>query len=379
MSRDNNSALPSHLLHSNQWSQAWDWAIAQMPCPAFRCDSRGVVVSYNAAAQRLWGGRPNSHTGRWSGFVALWLPDESPVDAALSPPALAAVGKEVPPTELLVEAVDGQSRRLVFHARPLLDDAGCLAGSLCALTDISERRRLEDQAKATDKDRSLFLSMLGHELRNPLVPIMSAATAMRVLSVDASIARMAHVVERQAKQLSRFIDDLLQAARLDGPEAMPIATRDSDVGEVLDRAVDFAFTSITARAQFLRVETADRSIRLHCDPDRIAQALGNVLLNASHYSAEGADIAMRALVERGLLEVSILDNGIGIEPNRLGEVFEPFKSFAESPDRTKPGAGLGLTIAKNIAEAHGGCIDVQSRGPGSGATVTFALPIVKAV
>ena len=218
-----------------------------MPCPAFRCDESGAIVCQNAAAERLWGGRPPGDMGRWSGFVALWLEDGTPVDAAVSPAALAAGGADVPPTELLAESLDGESRRVVFHARPLLDTTGRLAGSLCALTDVSERRRLEHQARAVDEDRVVFLTMLAHELRNPLSPIMSAAGAMRKLACDATLARMAEIVERQAKQLARFIADLLNAARLVGAPPVPVAMRDSCVGEVLDLAADVVAGPARAR------------------------------------------------------------------------------------------------------------------------------------
>ncbi|WBS00114.1 PAS domain-containing sensor histidine kinase [Pseudoduganella sp. SL102] len=359
------------------WTAAYDWAIGHMPCPAFRCDAQGAVVGHNAAAERIWGGPPSPVAGLWSGFAALRRPDGTPVAPSDSPAAVAASGALLFPEEMLVKSLDGQSRHVVFHARPLLDGQGRPGGSLCVLTDVSERRRLEDKAKAAEEDRSVFLSMLGHELRNPLAPIMSAATAMRALSADPSISRMAEVVERQAHQLSRFIADLLHAARLDGPAAVPIAQRDTDVGEVLDRAVDIASASMRARGQSLCVDAANRSVGLRCDPERIAQALGNALLNASDYSPAGASIGLRASVGGGLLEASVSDEGMGIEPGHLGEIFEPFKRFAAAPNKPTPGAGLGLSIAKSVAEAHGGAVFVRSAGPGLGTTVTFALPIAR--
>ncbi len=376
MTTDRDQRLPCPWPTGSPWAAAYDWAIGRMPCPAFRCDARGSVVHHNAAAERLWGGRPSRAAGRWGGFEALWRPDGTPLAPSDSPAAVAAGGEPAFPTEVLAESSDGQSRRVVFHASPLLDEQGRPAGALCALTDISERRRLEDEAKAADEDRFVFLSMLGHELRNPLAPIMSAATSMRKRSADPSICRMAEIVERQAKQLSRFVADLLHAARLDRPEAVPVAPRDTHVGEVLDRAVDVALAPIRARGQSLRVD-ADRDAPLRCDPERIAQALGNVLLNASDYSADGAGIGLRALVDGGLLEASVSDEGVGIEPCHLGQIFEPFKRFAQGA-KARPGAGLGLAIAKSVAEAHGGAVFARSPGPGQGATVTFALPIVRA-
>ncbi len=359
------------------WLVACDWAVGHMPCPAFRCDSSGAVVAHNAAAEKLWGGRPSARAGRWGAFVALWRPDGAPVEPSASPAARAAAGARVLPTELLAESLDGESRRVVFHAQPLLDDEGAPVGSLCALTDISERSRLESDAKVAQEDRSIFLSMLGHELRNPLAPIMSAAVAMRKLSTDPSMSRMAEVVERQAKQLSRFIADLLRAARLECPGAVPIAPRDSDVGEILDRAIDVATATIRARGQSLTVQVGARTAGLRCDPERIAQALGNALINASDFSPDAAGIGLRAIVNGGLFEATVSDQGIGIEPDCLGQIFEPFKRFAAPHGKPRPGAGLGLSIAKSIAEAHGGVVFARSSGPGLGTTITFALPVVR--
>lgn len=349
-----------------------------MPCPAFRCDEGGTIVCQNAAAGRLWGGHPPSDTGRWSGFLALWLNDGTPVEASQSPAALAAAGADVPPTELLAESLDGELRRVVFHARPLYDNTGRLAGSLCALTDVSERRRLERQARAADEDRVVFLSMLAHELRNPLSPILSAAGIIRKMASDSALSRMAEVVERQAKQLARFIGDLLNAARLVDAPAVPVAIRDSCVGEVLDLAADVVAGPARVRRQRLSVQAGDPSAMLHCDPERVAQALGNALLNASEHSPPDAEIRLTVQIVDEVFQARVSDDGVGIEPGRLEAIFEPFKSFATVDGKANPAGGLGLWVARCVAEAHGGVAFARSQGPGTGATVVFALPIAAA-
>jgi signal transduction histidine kinase len=357
------------------WGSAWDWALAHMPCPAFRCDERGAIVCQNAAAERLWGGPPPADAKRWSGFVALWLDDGTPVESWASPAALAAGGAEVPPTELMAESLDGEPRRVVFHARPLRDNEGRLAGSLCALTDISERRRLESQARAADEDRAVFLSMLAHELRNPLSPIMSVAEVMKKVATDPALSRMADIVDRQAKQLARFIADLLNAARLDGAAEVPVAIRDSCVGEVVDLAVDVVASAAHARCQTLSVDAGDRQATLHCDPERLAQALGNALLNASEHSPCDAEIRLHARIVDDLFQARVGDDGAGVEPGRLEVIFQPFTSFATAAGKANPAGGLGLWVARSVAEAHGGVVFARSRGPGTGTTVVFALPI----
>ena len=357
------------------WSAAYDWVLEQMPCPAFRCNEVGAIVSQNASAERLWGGRVPGDAGRWNGFVALWRSDGTPVDPAMSPAALAAAGVETAPTELLAESPDGGSRHLVFHAHALIDHEGRRAGSLCAITDITERNRLESDARTAVRERSVFLSMLAHELRNPLAPILSAAGAMKAMTSDPAISYMAEVVERQTKQLARFISDLLNAARLERAEEVPVAICDTNVGEIVDRAVDVVENAIRARTQVLSIEVGDRQAPLRCDPERVAQALGNVLLNASEFSRHGAEIRLAAQVANGLFQARVTDDGEGIDPSRLEQIFEPFRWFSAALGKEKPSVGLGLSIAKSVAEAHGGVVFARSGGLGTGTTVVFALPI----
>lgn len=375
MTKIHERALPVPWTPGAHLDAACDWAIAQMPCPAFRCDAHGAVASYNSAAERLWGGPPLAGPGRWGGFVALWRCDGTPVESVNCPAALAAAGARILPTELLAETMDGQPRRVVFHARSVLDANGRTAGSMCALTDVSERRRLEQDAQAASEERDLFLTMLGHELRNPLSPIMSAAASLRRLSSDQAVVRLADVVERQAKQLGRFIADLLATSRLRGATRMPIVIRDSTVGEVLDRAIDIATAISAVRDQTLTVDVGDRSAALRCDPERLAQALGNALLNASEYSSDGAQIRVGAVIANEIFQARVSDDGAGIEPGRLAEIFEPFKSFGGAIRKNSFAAGMGLWVAKNIAEAHGGVVFARSGGLGTGTTVVFALPI----
>lgn len=348
-----------------------------MPCPAFCCGSDGTVLIHNSAAEKIWSGPPSQTPGRWSGFATLRHPDGSLVHPADGPVARAATGAPTPPTELLASSTDEEPRRVVFHARPIFRLDGCVVGAMCALTDVSERRRLEDEAEASNASREVFLSVLAHELRNPLAPIMSAAGAMRMVSDDPAITRMADVVERQTKQLARFIADLLHAARLEAPGDAPIQMRDCNVADVVDQAADVVASALQVKSQTLIVIAANRSAPLRCDTARLAQALGNALLNASAYSAEGAQIRFSATAGHGLFEATISDKGIGVDPSRLDEILEPFKRFADAPGQARPAAGLGLSIAKSVAEAHGGMVLARSLGPGSGTTVVFALPIAK--
>jgi signal transduction histidine kinase len=143
-------------------------------------------------------------------------------------------------------------------------------------------------------------------------------------------------------------------------------------------AVDAVEPVMRDRKQRLLVDIGEGSGALHCDPERVAQALGNVLSNASAFTPDGEAFHLRANVAGDVLLLEVADSGAGIAPADLPHVFEPFQRRAVAPGRAAVGAGLGLTIAKGVCEAHGGSIDIRSAGPGEGTTVSLRLPVVVA-
>lgn len=356
--------------------------IDQIACPAYCCTPDGAVLHYNSSARRVWGAGPSpAEDGCWDGFAALYCMDGSAVEKSASPAALAArTGVAQPPTELMAESNDGHKRCVVIHARPARHADGATAGVLCSLTDISEQRRLENEVGFVRDGRAGFLHVLAHELRNPLAPVMAAAAILQRQAGAPGVARMGGVIERQTRQLARFIDDLLDGARIDQACDTPVAKRVANVGNVLARARDVADCVLAERGQSLCVEIdAQRTVSevvLWCDPERLGQALGNVLLNASQFSDNGATIALVLAVDAGFLEILVSDHGIGVEADELPLMFEPFRKFAVHPARAEAGAGLGLAIARSVVRAHGGVLSADSAGRGQGTCVTFVLPVV---
>ncbi|QJE01825.1 PAS domain-containing sensor histidine kinase [Massilia forsythiae] len=360
----------------NGWPDSYAWAIEQMPCPAYCCAHDGAVIHRNAAATRIWGETQTSvAASRWDGFAALRDLDGSIIDKDASPAAQAAAGEHPAPTELLALCQDGQLRRVVIHAKPVFDAAGAIMGALCCLTDVSEKRRLQERVQDAASAREDFLTMLAHELRNPLAPIMNVAGCLQRPNADPAVARMAAVVQRQTRQLARFITDLLDASRVDCLCELPVAPRTCTKDDILTLALDAVEPEVRARRQRVVVEVDDPGAGLCCDPERVAQALGNVLCNASAFTPDGEEICLRMEVEGDSLHVEVADRGAGIAPEDLPHVFDPFERRAVAPGRAPVGAGLGLTIAKGVCEAHGGSIQVCSPGLGQGTTVSLALPV----
>jgi signal transduction histidine kinase len=371
---DSPGRTPTHF--DNEWPDAYAWAIEQMPGPAYCCSRSGAVVHRNGAAAKIWGEEhPFAELERWDGFAALLDTDGNPLAKDASPAARAGAGDCPPPTELFALCHDGQLRCVVVHAKPVFADDGAIMGSLCCLTDVSEKRRLQDRARDAASARGDFLAMLAHELRNPLAPIMSIAGVLQRRGVDPTINKLAVVVERQTRQMARFIGDLLDASRVERPGELRVEPRRCTEDDILALALDAVEPDVLARKQRLNVEVNDRDAELRCDPERVAQALGNVLCNASAFTPDGAEIRLRVYVDGDVLRAEVVDCGAGIAAEDLPHVFEPFERRAVPPGRAPVGAGLGLTIAKGVCEAHGGTIHVRSPGLGRGTTVSLALPV----
>lgn len=361
---------------------AYGKLIEQIGCPAYCCTRDGAVLHCNNAARRLWGASPwPAEAGRWDGFTALYRMDGSAVEKPVSPAALAArTGIAQPPTELVAVSADGQTRCVVIHARAIREAGGVVDGVLCSLTDISERRRLEREVGFARDNRADFLHVLAHELRNPLAPVMAVANILRRQPGEPGIDRMARVIERQTTQLARFIDDLLEGSRIDQACEIPVSTRATSVDEVLARARDVVDCVIRERGQTLHLKLGIKGhmpdVVLWCDPERLGQALGNALLNASQFSDDGAGISLAVTVDGVFLEMLVSDHGIGVETSELPLMFEPFRKFAPHPGRVESGAGLGLAIARSVAQAHGGMVSAVSAGRGQGMRLKFILPVV---
>jgi signal transduction histidine kinase len=359
------------------WPAAYGRVVDGIGCPAYCCSPAGAVIHSNRSAQRLWGGAcAPDETGQWDGFAALYRLDGAPVEKAASPAALAAgSGVAPPPAEFVAESGDGQRRRLVIHAHPILQGDGATAGVLCSLTDISERHRLDQEVRRARDNREAFLRVLAHELRNPLASVMTAAALLRHPGAR-DTAPMARMIERQTRQLARFIGDLLDGARIEHACDVAVAMRASSVANVLELARDVADGILRARGQTLRVDAGAPDAVLWCDPERLAQALGNVLLNASEFSDNGAEIDLAVAIDGALLQMQVTDRGIGVEAAQLHAMFEPFRKFAAHPARMASGAGLGLAIARSVCQAHGGMVSAHSAGPGQGTRLRFILPVV---
>jgi signal transduction histidine kinase/CheY-like chemotaxis protein len=217
--------------------------------------------------------------------------------------------------------------------------------------------------------KDAFLSIVAHELRNPLSALMTTLQALMLRSPSTDVELM----ERSVRQLSRIVDNLLDVSRI-ARGRLELRAKPTELANAIDRAMELVTPLLTERNTQVFVRVPRVGLRLDIDPERIAQAIANLLSNASRYSDPGSRVWVQATREYDRARIVITDEGSGIEPDRLGVVFEAFYQAPEERPRAA-GIGLGLAISRSLVELHGGTLHVNSQGAGHGTECLLELPM----
>ena len=231
------------------------------------------------------------------------------------------------------------------------------------------------RAEAATRTKDEFLAMLGHELRNPLSPILTALQLMRLKN---QAAPELDVIERQVANLMRLVDDLLDVSRITRGK-IELRRRDVDLAEAAARAIEMVSPALDRRHQRLHVDMPKSGLVINADPARIAQVISNLLNNASKYSDEGSVISLRAGTDAHTAIIRVQDEGIGLAPDMLERVFDLFEQHPHALDRSAGGLGLGLAIVRSLVRMHGGRVWATSEGPGRGSEFVVELPLAAGV
>jgi signal transduction histidine kinase/ActR/RegA family two-component response regulator len=218
------------------------------------------------------------------------------------------------------------------------------------------------------RNRDAFLSVVAHELRNPLSALMTTLQALMLRAPSADVELM----ERSVRQLSRIVDNLLDVSRI-ARGRLELRPKPTELATIIDRAMEIVTPLFNERSTQVFVRVPRVGLRLEVDPERIAQALANLFANASRYSEPGSRVWVQASREFDRVKLVIKDEGTGIEPDRLPVIFEAFYQPPETRPRTS-GLGLGLAIARSLVELHGGKLQISSGGQGQGTECTIELP-----
>ena len=253
------------------------------------------------------------------------------------------------------------------------------AGVVSSLSESlhEARRQAELQADAlreADRRKDEFLAMLSHELRNPLAAIHNAVQVLALQEHDPEqVERIRELIGRQSRQLVRLVDDLLDLSRFTRGK-IRLRRAPVDLAQVVSTAVETSRPLIEARGHQLTVALPEPPPHVDADPARLAQVLSNLLNNAAKYTRTAGRIDLVAERVDGEICLRVRDTGIGIAPDMLPRVFDLFVQAESSADRAQGGLGVGLTLARQLIEMHGGTIEARSAGLGQGTEMVVRLP-----
>ncbi len=273
--------------------------------------------------------------------------------------------------------------RTVVVDRPRTDEVRQLADALTRSAELLRTREAERdtrlrqadaaraEAEAANRAKDEFLAMLGHELRNPLAPVLNA---LHVAERSGGVlgAHERRIVERQLRHMTRLVDDLLDMSRLHRG-AIDLHIESCDLRDIVSAAVEMTRGLYDQQQQVLTVDVPD-ALLLECDAHRVTQVVANLLTNAAKYSEPGARVRLVARTEDHEVVITCEDNGVGIASDLLERVFEPFVQGRRTIDRRQGGLGLGLAVARGLVEQHGGRMTAASEGEGKGSRFEVRLP-----
>jgi PAS domain S-box-containing protein len=341
----------------------------------FMLDPDGIVVSWNTGAQRIKGYHREEIIGK---HVSRFYTAEDK-DAG-KPWEELATARRTGRVETEGWRIKKNGER--FWARAVVnavhDSEGRLRGFAKVTQDLTERRHSEELQK-TAQNVNEFIAMLAHELRNPLAPIRNAVQVMaQVPAGDGAHEAMRQTIDRQSAQLAHIVDDMIDISRITRG-GLNIERTPLEIAEVVRRAVETAKPLIETGKHRLEVALPARPVFVHGDVHRLTQLLANVLNNAARYTAEGGKITVRAGAEDGRAVLRVSDTGRGIAPDMIERIFDMFVQGRAPLQRVGGGLGIGLALARKIAELHGGSLEAHSEGENRGSEFILRLPLLDAV
>jgi len=342
-------------------------------------DLDGRILLFSAGASQIFDFAADEAVGKHLSILF------TPEDAA----------RGIPEHELAVAAADGASEDDRWMARK--DGSRFWAsGVLLALrtedrqllgfgkllrnrTDLKEQldtmRNRAAALEASLAGKSTFVTMLTHEIRNPLAAIASAADILRLKTgASSELETPFAILDRQIARIRRMLEDLLLMSRAEAGK-LSLRLRPMALHEVVRRAVDSTAASVRDKQHRLKVLLPTSPITVEVDPDRLEQVLVNLIINAVKYTPSGGRIWIKATADGGEAVVQVEDTGIGISSELLPRIFDLFTQSEAARSLAPDGLGIGLAIVKELVTQHGGSVQVRSNGPGKGSEFAVRLPL----
>lgn len=339
-------------------------------------DLSGVCTFCNAACAKLLGYESPSaligkqihrliHHTKADGTPC--APDQSPIYIAMRHREPAHVDDEV------LWRADGKSFPAEYWCHPIVRE-GEVIGAVVTFIDITERRRAEEELQEGVRRREQFLAMLSHELRNPLAAILSATHLLdRTTIIDDTCYEAGRVIARQARHMSRLLDDLLDVSRITRGR-IALHKEHIDLRETSRSAIEALGPLMRERKIELDVDISDQAVPVFGDAARLQQIQANLLSNATKYSPPGSRIKFEVRRERNEAMIRVSDHGRGIEPELLPKIFDLFVQGPQTIARSDGGLGIGLTLLRSLVQLHDGRVEALSDGADKGSVFTVWLP-----
>jgi signal transduction histidine kinase/ActR/RegA family two-component response regulator len=281
-----------------------------------------------------------------------------------------------------VRRLDGSLGWTFSRAIPLRDLSGEIIEWFGAASDITVRKQAEEALRRANLDlaqadlrKNEFLAVLSHELRNPLAPITNSIFILERAEPGSDDAtRALAVIDRQARQLSRLVDDLLDLTRISRGK-FELQLHRVELNQLVRRTLDDQRSLFEQAGVRVEQRFTSQPVYVEVDSNRLAQAIGNLLQNAAKFTGAGGEVSTSVGVDSDCATITIADSGVGIAPEMIARVFEPFVQAGRTLDLSKGGLGLGLALVKSIIELHGGEVVARSGGFGRGAQFVLWLPL----
>jgi PAS domain S-box-containing protein len=333
----------------------------------------GRILSWNRGATRIFGYEAAEAIGK---PITIIIPpelywEEEQILARLRR------GERIDHFDTTRVTKDGRRIPISLAVSPIRDPSGVIVGASKVARDISERKRTEEALREANRRKDEFLALLAHELRNPLAPIRYALAASKRAGTLALQKRTEEIIERQVTHMTRLLDDLMDTARITRG-ALEVKKTPTDLTYIIGTAIETTRPILNARRHNLSLDLPKQSVRLEADPVRLAQVLSNLLINAAKYTNPGGQIALRAVTDVNGLMVAVRDNGIGISPELMPRLFDPY-ARGDAFGGDEGGLGIGLSLVRALVTLHGGTVEARSDGPGTGSEFIIRLPLGLAV
>jgi PAS domain S-box-containing protein len=344
----------------------------------FMLDVTGHVATWNAGAERIKGYRSDEIIGR---HFSVFYPEDE-VAAGVCDRELEIAGRE--------GRFEDEGWRLRKDGSPFWADVvinavrdrrGELVGFAKVTRDLTDRKAAEEEraarlaAEQANRAKDEFLAMLGHELRNPLAPIVTALQLLK-LRGEGRLSKEQQVIERQVSHMVHLVDDLLDVSRIAKGKII-LKKQHVDLRDIVARAIEIASPLLDQRRHHVRVDAPPHELAIDADEARLTQVFANLVTNAAKYTNPGGHIQIGLQTQGREAVVQVIDDGVGIEPALVPHVFELFVQGYQGTERAAGGLGIGLTLVRSLVELHGGSAAVHSDGIGQGSTFTVRLPALE--